>query len=274
MTTPPCPICGEAVCLSRDVVREPPSLSFRYWICSRCGHGFKMVDDPSRVYDVQMERAATHSLHPSAHCSRWPHRRHLVARTIERVSGTKGLFLDVGCSNGAALAALSSGWKKYGVELCPQTAEVARTYAQADVYCGPIESYHPPKDGFDVITAFALIEHLYRPKDFVQSVGSWLKPNGLLVLMTGDRESRLALRMQDEWPLLLSPDHLHFFSARSLCGLLEGAGFMIVREEWRYMYDAVPRGGLFRWIQKAMELLGCNGSPVHDHYYCYGRKRP
>ena len=270
MKTPLCPICKGSDCASQDV-RNLPYASFRYWICSECGHGFKVVEDHANPYEIQLESAATHSLSPSLKESQWPHRRHLVARIIEQIAGHKGAVLDVGCSNGASLAALSPRWKKFGVELCQQTAEVARTFAKADVFCGPIESYVPPVDGFEVITAFALIEHVQNPVSFIHSLRSWLKPGGLIVLMTGDRESRVARQMQHAWPLLLSPDHLHFFSARSLRHLLQERDITIVREEWRYMYDAVPRGRLFRGIQKAKEILCFNGTSIYDHYYCYGR---
>ena len=266
-----CPICQCPRCTQREVNLENLNDSFRYWICSECGHGFKNAKDYPHLLDLQLDTASNHSLRPTRHHLRWPHRQFLVARTIERLAGRDGNVLDIGCSNGAALAALSPAWRKFGVELCPQTAEVARAFAGADVFCGPIEAYRPPAEGFDVITAFALIEHLKNPAAFIQSVRSWLGPDGLLVLMTGDRESRVARRMEDAWPLLLSPDHVHFFSARSLRRLLEQSGFTVVREEWRYMYDAVPRGRLFRGIQKIREILGCNGAPRHDHYYCYGK---
>ena len=273
MISPACPVCQGSDCTRREVIRRPPHGSFTYWICSGCGHGFQILDPDARLHELQLNSAKNHSLNPSRKDSRWPHRRHLVARTIERIAGHEGKVLDIGCSNGAALAAMSAGWMKFGVELCPQTAEVARRHAKADVFCGPIENYRPPGGGFDVITAFAVIEHVQDPRVFIRSLGSWLKPGGWIVLMTGDRESRVARQMQDDWPLLLSPDHLHFFSARSLRLLLLNAGVSIVREEWRYMYDSVPHGRTFRGLQKIKEILGFQRTPVYDHYYCYGKAR-
>lgn len=266
-----CPICKCQRCDAKSVKGLGSFPAFVYFVCEDCRHGFIEPSEYARVYDVQLETSSKHSLMPKAKSARWPHRQNLVARSIERQAGAEGSILDVGCSNGLALAAFSPGWKKFGVELNPATAEVARVFARADVFCGPIEEYSPHSGGFDVITAFALVEHLKDPAQFVRSLRTWLRPAGLLVVMTGDRESQVARKMQDAWPLFHSPDHLHFFCANSVRRLLQNEGFVIEKEEWRYMYDAVPRGRTFRNVQKALEILGFNDSPMHDHYYCFGR---
>ena len=231
------------------------------------------MSDVGDIYEAQVAKAIFHDRHPARKYTHWPYRVAQVARRIKRLTGHSGKILDIGCSNGLALAAMGEGWEKNGVELCPATAEIARQFAGAQVFCGAIENYSAPENYFDVVTAFAVIEHVSDPVWLIQWAVSHLKTNGLLVIMTGDRESRIAQTMQDRWPLLLSPDHVSYFSARSLTHLLQSSGLEVVHQEWRYVYSAIPENGLCRTWKKVQDLFGFNQSPVYDHYYCYAVKK-
>jgi len=73
----------------------------------------------------------------------------------------------------------------------------------------------PLPNSFDVITAFAVIEHMSDPGFLLRWSFDHLKPGGILIVMTGDRESSTAQAMDADWPLYYSIEHLSFFSARS-----------------------------------------------------------
>jgi SAM-dependent methyltransferase len=224
--------------------------------------------------DTQISVSNSYAAPPDPRHARWPHRTALVASTVRRLAGRTGRDLDIGCGSGLWFLALGCGWKHHGIEVAPQAAVFARQ-AGAEVFCGPVDEYATPTEPFDLITAFALLEHLPDPRRLVRRVAQWLHPGGLFVLMTGDRESKTARAMGATWPLYASPDHIHYFSARSVRTLLKSCGLDVSHEEWRFMYfpDSRPRP-LARAAMKGLEILGRVSLPAPDHYYCYATSSP
>ncbi len=262
------------VCRSERVERcrlGPPAPDVL--ICGICGHAVRaeareLGDNLSIQRDVFDAKASA----PRGR-ARWPRRHALIARTVNRMVRQPGRALDIGCSNGTWLLALGGGWDRHGVELSEPAAEMARRFASAHVHCGPFETFRAPPSSFDLVTAFALIEHLIDPRALVRWAFDHLKPGGVVVLMTGDRESEIALRMGSEWPLFRPTEHVHFFSARSLRHLLIEAGFAVIRTEWRYMeYPRMGVSSLQRLAAKTREVVGLLGAPRFDHLYMYARR--
>jgi len=203
----------------------------------------------------------------------WPSRAILLANKIEKLIGKKGKILDVGCNTGENLRALGSGWEMVGVELSPVLASIAAGINKCRVYDCPIEKLEEKNESFDVITAYAVIEHVFDPIEFIHELKNLLKQEGLLVLMTGDKDSSLAKKMGNEWPLYISKDHVSFFSEKSLEILLLNAGFKILEKNWRFVYFKNGPGSKFtRVIMRIKELLSKNDKNVYDHLYIYAKK--
>jgi SAM-dependent methyltransferase len=243
-------------------------------ICEQCGHAQRLdAADPQDNLKNQQTFFDSNAARPKKSFIRWPRRPALIASEIRRLAGKNGKALDVGCGTGMSLAALGNGWEKYGVEVSERTAAIARSFAETQVYCGPVETYEVEEGCFDLITAFAVIEHLSEPRSFLEWTCRHLKRGGLVVLMTGDRESKTALAMGENWPLYHCDEHMSFFSARSLTRLVEDTGFQIVRKEWRFMYTPQGMGSpVFRLVQKLKEVMRMVTEPEHDHFYLYARK--
>jgi 2-polyprenyl-3-methyl-5-hydroxy-6-metoxy-1,4-benzoquinol methylase len=198
-----------------------------------------------------------------------------VANRVKKlVNKSSARAIDIGCGNGQWLLTLPKEWELEGLELNPETAEIARRSTRAKIYSQPFEELSLAAQGYDLITAFALIEHLISPQEFVGWAARNLHSSGLLVLMTGDRASWCAKRMAARWPLYASPDHISYFSFQSLCHLLQQYNFEVIRAEWRYMY--MPWKRQFRLVNlamKALEVADLHTWPIHDHMYIYARLR-
>lgn len=269
-----CPICGTCNYGKQPIKSFKTDNSSFIFLCCFCGYAMRAcsegIDDnlsnQKRFFDEDISRH-------SALEAKWPHRSALIAREVERLMGCAGKILDIGCNTGLNLKAFSNSWEKYGVELSSVAAAIAQQFTNANIYCGPIETYQIPDSFFDVIITFAVIEHVSDPVGLVHWCYEHIKPGGMIAIMTGDRESKVALEMGDTWPLYSPKEHLSFFSARSLCRLLSDTGFNIMRQEWRFMYTADGMGSVvFRRFQKFKEILRLITAPNFDHYYVYARK--
>jgi len=235
--------------------------------CDDCGHAARherrTLDENIRLQVDCFDHDALRSqVRP-----RWPNRWVLVAQALERLRGDRGRILDIGCGSGGWLSVLGEGWEKHGVEVSPRAAEIARKVASAQVFCGPFEHYQTEQT-FDVVTAFALIEHLANPRTLVEWSYRHLRSGGYMILMTGDRESRAAREWGESWPLYEPDEHVHFFSHRSLSCLVTSVGFGVKRMEWRY---GVAQD-VGRYVWRMREILGLIRRPVCDHLYLWAQK--
>lgn len=154
-------------------------------------------------------------------------------------------LLDIGCGNGAFLSrAQKQGFVVEGIETCDPLANEARKKLDCHVTTKLLSECQFSRETFDVVTMYDLIEHLPDPIEDLRRVQSWLKPGGVLFVLTPNDEAllrcaaRLAFRLslhriQRPMNSLYYSHHLSYFTARSLHSLLAGTGFDIVQSETR-----------------------------------------
>jgi SAM-dependent methyltransferase len=135
-------------------------------------------------------------------------------------------LLDVGAAYGLFVeAAAHAGFDAIGLEPAPACADFARRELDVEVRTGRIEDAELPAEAFDVVTMFDVIEHLADPAAAVRRVRTLLRPGGLLIVETGDRDAALARLMGSGWYFYDPPQHVTFFSRASLEGMLVRSGF-------------------------------------------------
>jgi 2-polyprenyl-3-methyl-5-hydroxy-6-metoxy-1,4-benzoquinol methylase len=140
-----------------------------------------------------------------------------------------GRLLDVGCAAGFFLLAASERYEVAGVELSAFAAQYAREEFGLQVFTGELADTRFDDGAFDVVTLWDVIEHVLEPRAVIAEAARVTRPDGLLVLTTGNIEGRLARRNLERWNLMTPPAHLTFFSPSTLERLLNGSGFEIIR---------------------------------------------
>ncbi len=267
-----CFVCGSTDLhrLTSKVAQQGGRLSIQE--CSKCGYrrnaAVRTLADAIRIQGHFELEVPTLLRKPA-----WHSRDAILARGIRALSAkSQGRILDIGCNSGAFLSAFSANWEREGVELSATLSEVARKRLPGcRIYSLPFEDLDFGSGSFDVVTSFAVIEHVYDPRRFVLEAFRILKPGGVLVLMTGDRGSEMARRYGDDWPLYLSPDHVSYFNADSFLTLVRSAGFEISRVEWRYL-NRGRTSAISRVFEKLTDLLSLTRPRIHDACYVYGVK--
>jgi 2-polyprenyl-3-methyl-5-hydroxy-6-metoxy-1,4-benzoquinol methylase len=152
-----------------------------------------------------------------------------IARLLQKPPGEIRL-LDVGCSTGAFIAVADRmGFVAEGVEPAPQAASSAQV-AGLRVHQGLLEEIVFPDQSFDVVTMFEVIEHVRALLPMFRECRRILKPDGLLVIGTGNADSWTASVMASRWEYFhieKHGGHVSFFNPVSIRLLVERSGFRI-----------------------------------------------
>ncbi|WP_424628747.1 class I SAM-dependent methyltransferase [Bradyrhizobium sp. SYSU BS000235] len=151
-----------------------------------------------------------------------------IFASIEKITNSKPKkIFDIGCFDGQLLdVAKGHGWETWGLELQGSAAEVARKKHGDHIFIGTVEEWGIRHPGyFDVITAIAVIEHLTDPRKLLDLAWSCLKPGGLFVIQTPNNDSIPSKIMGRYWPCIAAPEHVFYFSDKTLEKMSTHAGF-------------------------------------------------
>ena len=120
----------------------------------------------------------------------------------ERLGGTRGRVLDVGCGGGdLCFEAAQLGFEATGVDIAEGMiveAERRRADVPPDVRArtrfvvGDVLDLAAPRDTVDAVTALGLLEYLESDAAFFTRAATWLRPGGVLVVSCRNRLFNLA----------------------------------------------------------------------------------
>lgn len=176
-----------------------------------------------------------------------------------------GRLLDIGCATGYFLdVAKEHAWEVYGQEVSEFAGGVAAERHGDHIFIGGMDAVQLPPHSLDVITMWDVIEHLADPVDVLRRARELLKADGMLVICTGDIDSLLARLQGSRSRIYNPPQHLYYFSRRTLSRTLESAGLRVleVSDDWKTMtleYFAYVLAvlnpnpithGFRRWVQR------------------------
>lgn len=136
-----------------------------------------------------------------------------------------GDLLEIGPGGGAFLKQARKYFSVHAAEFNPSQVEHIRNKG-LDCRQGPFDEVFSGQQ-FDVIYLCDVLSHLFDPVDSFKTMHSMLTPGGIIMLETGNIGDvrRKYYRLFDQWQY---PDHLFFFSRRSLPNLADAAGLKIV----------------------------------------------
>jgi 2-polyprenyl-3-methyl-5-hydroxy-6-metoxy-1,4-benzoquinol methylase len=135
-------------------------------------------------------------------------------QNLKKASLDGGSLLDVGCGNGYLLAEAEPLFdRRVGLEFDPQAAATAAKHCD-HIFKEPVDLL-PATEKFNCITAINVIEHIYRPIDFLSHLRNHLQPNGSLVIATPDMGSFWRRLMGAGWPSFKIPGHILFLTDKT-----------------------------------------------------------
>jgi 2-polyprenyl-3-methyl-5-hydroxy-6-metoxy-1,4-benzoquinol methylase len=201
--------------------------------CKACGQLVSACDE-AQLNEGNKEWDRVEGTWPSPKdYARFQRRRKRDFDLISRIVGKpfSGMqLLDVGCSNGAVVAAAQEfGFEAEGVD----TAELAILDGKKrglNLHCGYLADIAFPDARFDAITLYEVIEHVPDSHALIAECARLLKPGGVLLLGTGNVDSWTRRIRKGRWDFLNSHvGHVNFFSPGSLKVLAPRVGLEVAR---------------------------------------------
>lgn len=163
--------------------------------------------------------------------------KYLIVKNMEKFLSfvaeykPSGRLLDVGCAFGYVVElALQKGYDAKGFD--PSAFAVSRArdlVGNNRIQEGTIAEVSYPKHSFDVITMFDVFEHLQDPLLDMKKLESMLKPDGIIIIATGDTLSFAARLMKRRWTFFIPPQHIFFFNRKNVVTLLAKARLRAIR---------------------------------------------
>jgi len=162
---------------------------------------------------------------------------------LKKWKPSAGEFFDVGASFGWLVEeGVNSGWKGSGVD--PSAKAVAEAQRRGlDVMLGLFPQDAPAGRKWDVVTITDVVEHLEDPRAIIRDVRERLKEDGLLVVQSPDVTGllhrtaallsamtlgRMTGPLARLWQVQFPYPHLHGFTRRNACRMLEACGFEVL----------------------------------------------
>ena len=229
-----CPVCGKMG--AREFLQGPDRFhgrKERYTLVRCSGCSLVWLSHPPTPPEMHLHYTKAYDRLISASGQNSPHRwRERKAAMMPHKQS--GVLLDLGCSSGSFLESLKGeGWRLHGIEMSAECAKAAEAKTGAQVFVGHILDATFPRESFDVITCFDVLEHLYEPRRVMARVGEWLKPGGIFYVLVPNIDSAESRVFGSYWHGLELPRHLFHYSPAALQCLAESAGLQVVSLETR-----------------------------------------
>jgi SAM-dependent methyltransferase len=251
-----CPVCGAGPArpkLRKDGIQilDCPACGLAWW---EPPPGFR----PEALYDGAYFADPGERRGYDDYAGLEPALRRSFARRLARLPAPEpgARLLDVGAAFGFGVSeARTAGWRAIGLERSREAASAAARALPGRITVATGLRLPFGDRRFDAVTLWDVLEHLPAPHAALAEVARVLRPGGRLALTTGDAGSWLARLSGARWHLYNLPEHLFFYTRRSLCQLVAAHGLRV--ESLRSESSLYPLGYLAERLRKT--LLGRPG---------------
>ena len=214
------------ICSSNSLVLMPGYENAHLCECKNCGFVFsKKIPTESELEEHYQGYGRNDYLSPIT-----IKRYNELLDSFEKYRKT-GKLIDVGCGIGYFLEEASKrGWEVYGTEYTDEAVEICRNKG-ITIHKGKLDTENYNPEMFDVITSFEVIEHINNPVEEVTNFNTILRKGGLVYITTPNFNSLLRYRLKSAYNVICYPEHLSYYTPRTLRKLFVSNGFKKVKIE-------------------------------------------
>jgi SAM-dependent methyltransferase len=156
-------------------------------------------------------------------------------------------LLEIGCGSGYLLSRLrQQGFEVFGFEPGIQGQMGAAKYGVEIIREAFPGEAMAPKDGFDLIVHYGVLEHMEDPINFLRAQVEWLSEAGLMIFAVPDCQGYIERGDVS----MLNHEHWSYFTSQSLRDIAGQAGVEILRIE-----EAAFGGALYCIARRGQESI-------------------
>ncbi len=211
-------------------VDETPVLKADMFVtCGKCGHYWLLPVPKIEALSQFYQQYFANGNYTSKAAKK-------VRRAAKRIGRLKGMvkgrrFLDVGFNVGCAVeASRLHGFDGTGIEIDAESvAQAKELFPENRFFQSTIEAFAAKGEQFDLIYSTEVIEHVPDPEGFTKALKALLAPGGMVFMTTPDSGHWRRTKPFLHWAEVKPPEHLAWFSKRSMKALLLRCGFSDVR---------------------------------------------
>ena len=240
-----CPLC-----CTDNAVAKPSVYSRDQWIIKMCTEcHFVYLENPPSYQELEETYAWEKTSHQVAqkkmesalrrgvriierHKDRLIRRDKLIA--IVKQYFPSGHVIDVGCGGGEVMARLDQKYIPFGIEVSKQLSQRAQKIAKSRggrVFCGSaligLDTFK--KDYFTAAIMSAYFEHESAPREVLQKIMRILRPGAPLIIKVPNYGCLNRMVTGGKWCGFRYPDHVNYWTPKTLKNIIEDTGFEIVR---------------------------------------------
>jgi 2-polyprenyl-3-methyl-5-hydroxy-6-metoxy-1,4-benzoquinol methylase len=285
LMNPACRVCGNPVSFLFQTVQ-----GYDLHSCNSCG--FVQVSrkpDAAELDQIYQESYFGHGKYRDKETLNAENQRRFgMLRKLVKPGGS---VLEIGCGEGSFLQLAKEEYHVTGFDLSKAGIKIAREQNPeiADrIHIESIETYPENQEMFDAICMWDVLEHIWDPLPISDKILRMLKPSGKLLISTPNIHSLTARVMKKRWAFITPPEHLGFFSPKSVRFLFESKldgqvieirslgkkvnlGFLIYK--LRRVFPLLP-GAILNLVERSPRLTGISlYVPTGDILYFGVEKR-
>jgi 2-polyprenyl-3-methyl-5-hydroxy-6-metoxy-1,4-benzoquinol methylase len=231
-----CQLCNNKLKKSR--FRKRP---YALWICNNCSFAEiypKPLDSDLREYYNDMSEGFSYNIvrdiGHEVKKQKFENILLLLEKNISKFDISNKKTLDIGCGEGIFLSVLKERGVKdcYGIEISKRASQTAIESKVSElIFYGTIEEYSKQFDRkYSLITLFDVIEHIGNIDSLFVSLLDLLEEDGIIVIATPYINSIFPILLGSYWPYFNPPEHISYFSKKSMACLSNKYSLSIIDE--------------------------------------------
>ncbi|MGD9991819.1 MAG: class I SAM-dependent methyltransferase [Salinivirgaceae bacterium] len=274
-----CKLCGSVkIGVLKKITSPINAFDYTLYQCQTCASAFFNLNeypvDLKQMYDDFKDRAEFPLAHVSS--NKWILEKQIAEKLIKKPIKS---VLDVGCRTGDFLMHFDHQIKREGVELSACFCEIAKKRGLT-VHNDFLERIKFTSS-FDLVSCYAILEHLEHPLVFLESLTSIVNKGGLLVIMIPyyfSLKRKVLPLLGKSWHMFTPPEHLNFYSGKFLDSYFRKKGFERVKRNYlsggMYVFE---KNNFMRKCEygfnQIVDKTILSKIPIFDHRYCYYIKK-
>jgi len=238
----PCSLCG-----SNEYISRFTKNNFQIATCSKCELVKTLLPknfDLSTIYDKNYFQGGTPDGYADYQASKKVIKKEFYKILKKLLQFKKDVnannLLEIGCAYGFFLEMAKDHFRCSGIEISSEATKYAQKVCE-NVFNGSADKDTLNKIGeINFVVMLDVIEHLPNASITIQNISGNLSKGGIVLLTTGNINSMYAKISGKYWRLMTPPQHVTFFSEKTIQKLFVQHGFKII--EISTPYKLVPLG--------------------------------